>query len=109
LGVVLSLAHGCGEKSVPDRQTHFKLRVDDVFYVEKGGRVIVVGFVSSGSVKPGDRLTVHGGSASVPVTVERLEHPERSMSVAREGDQVGLMLHGIGKEQVQAGDWVESR
>ena len=79
-----------------------------MFYVEKTGRVIVVGFVASGSVKPGDRLTVRDGAASVPVTVERLEHPERSMSVAREGDQVGLMLHGVGKEQVQVGDWVES-
>jgi len=109
LGAALCLTHGCEEKRIPERQASFRLRVDKVLYVENSSRVIVVGFVTHGSVKPGAHLTLRHGAASIPVTVERLEHPERRMTVAREGDQVGLILHGAGKDQAQAGDVVESR
>lgn len=87
----------------------FSLKVDDVFYIKTIDRVIVVGLVSSGSVKAGDSLAVRSGETVTLVTVERLEHPKRKMERASKGDQVGLVLVGIRKDQVRPGDVVERR
>jgi elongation factor Tu len=87
-------------------QNAFKLNVEHVFYITTIERVIAVGTVASGTVKPGDRLVVRSGSGDIPVTVERLEHPKRKMESATAGDQVGLVLQSIRKDQVQAGDSV---
>jgi elongation factor Tu len=84
----------------------FKFKVDDVFYVTTIDRVIVTGTVSSGSVKPGDKLVVRSGSSDIAVTVEGLEHPTRKTDSAASGDQVGLVLVGIRKDQVRSGDFV---
>jgi translation elongation factor EF-1alpha len=92
---------GCGSET-------FKLKVDDVFYIKTIDRVIVTGSVSSGTVKPGDHLTVRSGGAIVPVTVERLEHPHRKIESAAKGDQIGLVLVGIRTDQVSAGDFVQT-
>jgi hypothetical protein len=51
------------------------LRVEDVFYIKTIDRVID-GFVSSCTVKPGDQPAVRSGGTAIPVTVERLEHPQ---------------------------------
>src|SRR5213075_288523 len=98
LSIIWLMTPGCGRET-------FKLKVDDVFYIKTIDRVIVTGSVSSGSVKPGDRVMVRSGGAAVPVTVERLEHPRRKIESAAKGDQVGLVLVGIRKDQVKAGDF----
>jgi len=99
--IILSLmTPGCSET--------FKLKVDDVFYIKTIDRVIVTGSVTSGSVKPGDRLAVRSGGTTVPVTVERLEHPQRKIESTAKGDRVGLVLVGIRKDQVKAGDFLET-
>jgi selenocysteine-specific translation elongation factor len=98
LGLML-MTNGCGERT-------FKLKVDEVFYITAIDRVIVVGVVSAGTVKAGDRLTIRSGGTNVSVTVERLDHPQRKMQSARAGEQVGLVLQGIRKDQVRAGDFV---
>jgi elongation factor Tu len=90
---------GCGDNA-------FKFKVDNVFYIPTIDRVIVTGTVSSGSVKSGDKLIVRSGSTDIPVTVERLEHPTRKVESAATGDQVGLVLVGIRKDQVRSGDLV---
>jgi elongation factor Tu len=90
---------GCGDSS-------FSLRVDHVFYIITIDRVIVTGTVSSGSVKPGDELIVCNENTDIPVTVERLDHPTRKIESAATGDQVGLVLLGIHKDQVRSGDLV---
>jgi selenocysteine-specific translation elongation factor len=98
--IALSLmTPGCGDSS-------FKFRVDDVFYITTIDRVIVTGTVSSGSAKAGDKLIVRIGSTDIPVTVERFEHPTRKVESAATGDQVGLVLVGIRKDQVRSGDFV---
>jgi selenocysteine-specific translation elongation factor len=96
---LLFMTPGCGDIS-------FKFKVDDVFYVTTIDRVIVTGTVSSGIVKPGDKLIVRNGSTDISVTVERLEHPTRKVESAAAGDQVGLVLVGIRKDQVRSGDIV---
>ncbi len=92
---------GCGSET-------FKLRVENVFYIETIDRVIVTGSVSSGTVKAGDHLVVRRGNTTLPVTVERLEHPKLKLDSASRGQPVGLVLVGINKDQVTSGDFVET-
>ncbi len=95
------MAIGCGNEG-------FKLRVENVFYIRTIDRVIVTGSVSSGTVMAGDHLVVRSGSMVLPVTVERLEHPKLTLESASKGQQVGLVLIGINKDQVRDGDSVET-
>jgi translation elongation factor EF-Tu-like GTPase len=92
---------GCGAE-------RFKLEVENVFYIKTIDRVIVTGTVSSGTVKPGDHLTVRSGGTAIPVAVERLEHPQLKLESASKGQPVGLVLLGIRKDQVRVGDLVET-
>jgi selenocysteine-specific translation elongation factor len=84
----------------------FRLMVEHVFYIIPIDRVVVVGTVSLGDVKPGDKLIVRSGYTDIPVTVERLDHPNRKLESAATGDQVGLVLAGIRKDQVRSGNLV---
>ena len=86
----------------------FKMKVDNVFFIKSLNRVIVTGVVAQGSVKVGDDLVVKTASGDIPVRVEKLEHPRQILTAASKGQDVGLMLTGIGKEQVRDGDFVES-
>src|SRR5262249_12713796 len=95
------MATGCGNET-------FKLKVENVFYIKTIDRVIVTGSVSSGTVKAGDHLVVRSGSTSLPVTVERFEHPKFKLKSASKGQPVGLVLVGINKDQVRDGDLVET-
>src|SRR5262245_44577441 len=101
LNIICFMTPGCGAEK-------FRLRVDDVFYIKTIDRVIVTGSVSSGTVKPGDHLTLRSWGATIPVTVERLEHPQLKLESASKGQPVGLVLLGIHKDQVKAGDFVET-
>ena len=102
LSSICLMTHGCGAE-------RFKLEVENVFYIRTIDRVIVTGTVSSGTVKPGDRLTVWSSGTAIPVAVERLEHPQLQLESASKGQPVGLVVLGIRKDQVRAGDFVETR
>jgi selenocysteine-specific elongation factor len=101
LSIICLMTPGCDAE-------RFSLRVENVFYIKTIDRVIVTGTVSSGTVKPGDRLTVRRGGTAIAVTVERLEHPQLKLESASKGQPVGLVLLGIRKDQVTAGDVLET-
>ncbi len=101
LATICFMATGCGNET-------FKLRVENVFYIKTIDRVIVTGSVASGTVKAGDHLVVRSRGTSLPVTVERLEHPKLKLESASKGQAVGLVLAGINNDQVRDGDSVET-
>lgn len=78
----------------------FRMPVDDAFAIEGSGKVIVVGVVTDGEVRPGDRLVLRTPVATVPVTVKALEayseplQVAQRVQVAHRGDRVGIMLVG---------------
>ena len=86
----------------------FRLSVENVFYIKSIDRVIVTGSVSSGTVAAGDRLLARSNDTVIAVTVERLEHPRVKLESASRGQQVGLVLLGLRRDQVKAGDIVEA-
>jgi selenocysteine-specific translation elongation factor len=103
---------GCSRESkMPDtpplKQPAFSLTVEEVFYIKPPvDRVILVGTITEGSVKAGDSLTVKCKGGDVPVIVDALEHPSGPMEKAGKGQQVGLKLSGIRRDQATRGDQV---
>ena len=81
----------------------FRMPVDDAFALKVPGKVVVVGVVADGEVRPGDRLVLRAAGAEVPVTVEALEAHHQPVRAARRGDRVGVMLIGADKAQVGHG------
>lgn len=81
----------------------FRMPIDDVFALKMPGKVVVVGVVADGEVRPGDRLVLRAAAAEVPVRVEALEAYHQPIQAARCGDRVGVMLVGVDKAQVGHG------
>jgi selenocysteine-specific elongation factor len=89
---------GKGQSAPP-----FRMPVDDAFALKVSCKLVVVGVVAAGEVRPGARLVLRAAGAELPVTVEALEAYHRPLRVARRGDRVGVMLIGVEKEQVGPG------
>jgi selenocysteine-specific translation elongation factor len=77
--------------------------VDDAFALTVPGRMVVVGVVADGEVRPGDRLILRTAGALLPVTVEALEAHHKPLKAARRGEQVGIMLVGADIAQLRHG------
>jgi translation elongation factor EF-Tu-like GTPase len=104
-----ALTGGCGKERPPVTQSKFTFTVEEVFYIKSPvDRVILVGTIRDGAVHPGDKATVHCRSGSVSVTVEGIERfKQGDLPEAAKGQQVGLRLMGITKDQPGPGDRVE--
>jgi selenocysteine-specific translation elongation factor len=86
----------------------FRMPVDDAFALREPNQTVVVGVVSEGEVRPGDRLVLRAGGAARPVTVEALEADHRPLRVARAGDRVAVKVVGAGKAEVPPGAVLEA-
>jgi translation elongation factor EF-1alpha len=86
----------------------FRMPVDDTFEIGQPDQAVVVGVVSEGEIRPGDRLVLRAGTAIRPVTVEALEADHRPLQIARAGDRVAVRVVGAGKAQVPPGAVLES-
>ncbi len=78
------------------RSGEFQLPIADVFTIAGRG-VVVVGQVAAGASVVGE------------TTIVGIEAFRKRVDVARQGDMVGLMLRGVSREQVHAGDIVVVR
>ncbi len=111
IGTVLMLfgLFGCRDNSA-STPSPFRFEVEHVFYVKPPvDRVILVGTVREGAVRVGDAATVGCRGGDVQVTIEGIEAPGQELKEANVGQQVGLRLQGIGRDQPSAGDWVCGR
>lgn len=84
--------------------------VEEVFYIKPPvDRVVLVGTISAGAVRIGDNLVVHTSAGPVSVAVDNILSIQRGdLKEARKGEQVGLQLRGIRKEQPSRGDRVSA-
>jgi selenocysteine-specific translation elongation factor len=81
----------------------FRMPIDDAFALKVPGKVVVVGKIAEGEVRPGDRLKIKHGDDEISVEVEALEAFGAPVSVGRAGSNIGIMLIGATKEQIVAG------
>lgn len=88
----------------PQRQTEkpFLMAVEDVLTITGRGTV-ATGRVERGQLKTGENVEIIGFSDSRSVTVTGLEMFQKSLDQTLAGDNVGVLLRGISKNEIQRG------
>ncbi|MCD6410664.1 elongation factor Tu [bacterium] len=80
----------------------FLMAVEDVFSIEGRGTV-ATGRIERGVVKPGDEVEIVGLKETTKTTVVSVEMFNKSLDEGRAGDNVGILLRGIKKEDIERG------
>jgi elongation factor Tu len=80
----------------------FLLPVEDVFSISGRGTV-VTGRVERGIIKPGEEIEIVGITDTVKTTCTGVEMFRKLLDEGRAGDNVGCLLRGVKKEDVQRG------
>ncbi|KAK8829220.1 hypothetical protein WA577_004487, partial [Blastocystis sp. JDR] len=83
----------------------FLMAVEDVYSIQGRGTV-VTGRVEQGRVKVGDPVEVCGLKPTLPTVVTGVEMFHKSMTEGQAGDNVGLLLRGVKREEVLRGQLV---
>jgi elongation factor Tu len=88
----------------PERSTDkdYLMPVEDVFSISGRGTV-VTGAISQGTVKLGDEIEIVGLKETQTTTVTGIEMFRKEMDYAEAGDNAGILLRGIKKEDVERG------
>ena len=80
----------------------FLMPVEDVFSITGRGTV-ATGRIERGIVKVGDEIALVGFGSDKKTVVTGVEMFRKLLDEGRAGDNVGLLLRGIGKEEVERG------
>jgi len=121
-----ALEHGCGSKSCPscgpifslmeavDRyfpspkreiDKPFLMPIEDVFSISGRGTV-VTGRVERGVVKVGDEVEIVGIRETVKTVCTGVEMFRKTLDQGQAGDNIGVLLRGIKREEVERGQVV---
>ena len=80
----------------------FLMPVEDVFSITGRGTV-GTGRIESGIIKVGDEVSILGMGADSKTTVTGVEMFRKLLDEGQAGDNAGLLLRGIDKEDIQRG------
>src|SRR5690606_32033946 len=80
----------------------FLMPVEDVFSIEGRGTV-VTGRIEQGIVKVGEEIEVVGFKATQKTTCTGVEMFRKLLDQGEAGDNVGLLLRGLKREDVERG------
>lgn len=87
---------------VRDNDKPFLMPIEDVFTITGRGTV-VTGRVERGSVKVGDSVEIVGIKDTQTSVVTGVEMFRKLLDYAEAGDNIGVLLRGINRDQVQRG------
>jgi len=87
---------------VRDNAKPFLMPIEDVFTITGRGTV-VTGRVERGSVKVGDTVEIIGIKETQTSVVTGVEMFRKLLDYAEAGDNIGVLLRGINRDQVQRG------
>jgi elongation factor Tu len=79
--------------------------VEDVFSI-KGRGTVATGRIETGVVKVGDTVEIIGFNNNTETTITGVEMFRKMLDQGQAGDNVGLLLRGIKKEDIQRGQVV---
>jgi elongation factor Tu len=85
----------------------FRMIVEDVFSIAKRGTV-VTGKIEGGTLNVGDEVAIQGTNGERRTVVTGIEMFRKIASQANAGDNVGILLKDISKQDVQRGDVILS-
>ena len=81
--------------------SEFTMPVDEAF-AAADGTVVLVGWVSTGEVRPGDSLDLCTPCKTIPVSVKSLEAFGR-VQLAMAGENIAIRVSGVTKDDVLPG------
>ena len=89
---------------IPERPLDkpFSMPIEGVFSIPGRGTV-VTGLIESGIVRTGDEIEIVGIRETIKAVVTGVEMFRKILDEGRAGDNVGLLLRGIKREEVQRG------
>jgi elongation factor Tu len=87
-----------------DEDRPFLMSIEDVFSI-KGRGTVVTGRVERGTMKPNTKVELVGDMYEKPreTVVTSMEMFHKTLEVVRAGDNAGLLLRGVGKDDVGRG------
>ncbi len=90
--------------ALPDRPRDkpFLMPIEDVFGI-KGRGTVVTGRIERGMVKPGEEVEIVGFTATRKTVCTGVEMFQKTMDQGEAGDNVGCLLRGIEREDVERG------
>lgn len=87
---------------VRDVDKPFLMPIEDIFSIEGRGTV-ATGRVERGTLKLNEEVEIVGYHPTIKTVVTGIEMFNKSMDEAQAGDNVGLLLRGIKKEEIRRG------
>ena len=87
---------------VRDTEKPFLMAIEDVFSIEGRGTV-ATGRIERGLVKPNEEVELVGIKATSKTTAVSIEMFQKILDEGRAGDNVGVLLRGLKKEDVERG------
>src|SRR5690606_33387532 len=90
------------EDPVRETDKPFLMAVEDVFSI-KGRGTVVTGRIERGVVKVGEEIEILGFDKPMKSTVTGVEMFRKELEQGEAGDNVGILLRGIEKDDVQRG------
>jgi len=94
------------DENIPEPQRlldkPFLMAIEDVFTIEGRGTV-ATGRVERGEIKTGEEIELIGIKSTTKTTVTGVEMFNKTMDEGRAGDNVGILLRGVKKEEVLRG------
>jgi elongation factor Tu len=85
-----------------DTEKPFLMPVEDVFSISGRGTV-ATGRIEQGIIKVGQEVEIVGFKETQKTTVTGVEMFNKELSEGRAGDNVGLLLRGVKKEEIERG------
>jgi hypothetical protein len=96
-------ASGIPVTAISSSTSGFHMTVEDVFFI-KGRGTVVTGRVESGTIVVGETVELHSASGIQQIVVDGIEMFHKTLSRAEAGNNVGIFLRNVGKDNVQRGD-----
>src|SRR4030042_5961313 len=87
---------------VRDVEKPFLMPVEDVFSI-KGRGTVATGRVERGTLKVNEEVEIVGLKPTKKTVVTGLEMFRKTLDETQAGDNVGVLLRGVGKEEVERG------
>jgi elongation factor Tu len=89
---------------VPEREIDkpFLMAVEDVFSI-KGRGTVATGRIERGKVKTGEEIEIVGIHATKKSVVTGVEMFRKTLDEGQAGDNVGILLRGVEKDQIERG------
>lgn len=90
------------DEPVRDTDKDFLMSVEDVFSI-KGRGTVATGRIERGVVKVGEEVEIVGIHDTQKTTVTGVEMFKKNLDQGQAGDNVGVLLRGIDREQIERG------